>query len=299
MRRAPFPLLVVAATLTLLTSCGKAPTPADAAKTFFDQVAAGQAAEAYANSAFSFRAQQSETFFTSTLKELGLTSIVSAKYGAPEMEDARTAKVRADFTTQDGKTVPLVVTLSHEDGTWRVFALKSPRDLRTGLVENRFSVVGRLPDFVDAVDRQPAPDEAAVKALVLDALLRFNAAVQEKSFLEFFEKTSLAWQDQLVTGEVLPGTPRTMRKALTEVQKEIGASKLQRAFQPFIDQQINLAAIKDIEPKFDGPARVTTDGLLVVSGEFPSKPYRVLFHLKFMYELPKWKVFGLDVTMRP
>jgi hypothetical protein len=299
MRRAPFPLLVVIAAVMLLASCGKAPTPVDAAKSFFDQVAAGHAAEAYASSAFSFRAQQSQTFFTSTLKELGLTAIASAKYGAPENEDARTAKVRADFTTQDGKTVPLVVTLSHEDGAWRVFALKSPRDTRTGIVENRFSVVGRAPDFVEAIDRQPAPDEAAVKALVVDSLLRFNAAVQEKSFVEFFEKCSLAWQDQLVTGEVLPGTPRTMKKALTDVQKEIGASKLQRAFQPFIDQQIDLSAVKAVEPKFDAPARVTTDGLLVVSGEFPTKPYRVIFSLKFMYELPKWKVFGLDVTMRP
>jgi len=90
-----------------------------------------------------------------------------------------------------------------------------------------------------------------------------------------------------------------MKKALTDVQKEIGASKLQRAFQPFIDQQIDLSAIKMLEPKFDAPARVNTDGLLFVSGEFPSKPYRVIFSLKFMYELPKWKVFGLDVTMRP
>jgi hypothetical protein len=195
--------------------------------------------------------------------------------------------------------VPLVVTLIQEDGAWRVFALKSPRDPQTGLVQNRFSIVGRGPEFVEPIDRQPVPDEAAVKALVLEALLRFNAAVQEKSFLGFFEKCSLAWQDQLVTGEVLPGTPRTMRRALTDAQKEIGAAKLQRAFQPFIDQQIDLSAIEKIEPTFDAPARVTTDGLLVVSGEFPTKPYRVIFGLKFMYELPKWKVFGLDVTLRP
>lgn len=298
MRRAPFPLLVVAAALMLFASCGKAPTPADAAKAFFDQIADGRAAEAYTASAFSFRAQQSETFFTSTLKELGLLAIASAKYGAAEMEDARTAKVRADFTTKDGKTVPLIVTLSREDGAWRVFALKSPRDIYTGLVENRFSVVGRLPDFVDPVERQPAPDEAAVKALVLDTLLRFNTAVHDKSFVEFFQKCSLAWQDQLVTGEVLPGPPRTARKALSDVQVEIGSSKLQRAFQPFIDQGIDLSAIKTLDPKFDAPARVTTDGLLVVSGEYPSKPYRVIFSLKYMYELPKWKVFGLDVTMK-
>jgi hypothetical protein len=294
-----FGVIPFIAAAVLLASCGHAPTPSEAAKTFFDQITAGRTEEAYASAAFGFRAQQSRAFFASMLKELGLTAVASVRYEALDAPDARTAKVRAQITTQTGREVPLVVTLIQEDGAWRVFALKSPRDPQTGLVQNRFSIVGRGPEFVEPIDRQPAPDEATVKALVLETLLRFNAAVQEKSFLGFFEKCSLAWQDQLVTGEVLPGTPRTMRRALTDTQKEIGAAKLQRAFQPFIDQQIDLSAIAKIEPTFDAPARVTTDGLLVVSGEFPTKPYRVIFGLKFMYELPKWKVFGLDVTLRP
>jgi hypothetical protein len=292
-------ILPFTAAAVLLASCGKKPGPAEVARAFFDQIAAGQIDAAYAEAAFGFRAQQSPAFFASMLKELGLTAIASAQYEVLGSDDRRTAKIRADLTTRDGRAVPLIATLTHEDGRWRIFALKSPHDTQTGLVQNRFSIVGRGPDFVEPIDRQPVPDEAAVKALVLETLLRFNAAVQEKSFLGFFEKCSLAWQDQLVTGEVLPGTPRTMRRALTDTQKEIGAAKLQRAFQPFIDQQIDLSGIQQTEPRFDAPARVTTDGLLVVGGEFPTKPYRVIFALKFMYELPKWKVFGLDVTMRP
>ena len=101
-----------------------------------------------------------------------------------------------------------------------------------------------------------------------------------------------------MTGEFKPGTPMTMRVALTGREKEIGASRLHRAFQPFIDKEVDLSGVTTRKPIFDGPPQVTTDGLMVVTGHYPTEPYRVAFSMKFMYELPKWKLFGLDVSLR-
>ena len=101
----------------------------------------------------------------------------------------------------------------------------------------------------------------------------------------------------MVTGEVSPN-PSTLRRVLSERQKEIGASRLQHAFQPFIEKDVRLDMIKEMEPVIDGPAQVSTDGLLLVSGQYPTQPYRMFFSLKFYSELPKWKLFGIDVSLR-
>ena len=281
-----------------LGGCGREETPQDAAKSFFDLVKSGHAAAAYDTATFAFKAQQSPQFFTAALKETGLDAIASASFDAPEMkEEGRTARVKATFDTKAKGKVVMNVTLTQESGDWRVFALTSPKNAETGIVQNRFSVVGRSPDFVEPVNRQPAPDAQTVKTLIRDELLRFSDAVKEKNFLDFFEKCSLAWQDQLVTGEVSPN-PGALRRVLTERQKEIGAGRLQHAFQPFIDKEVSLESIKDKEPILDGPAQVSTDGLLLVSGYFDTEPYKVFFALKFQYELPKWKLFGIDVTLK-
>ena len=296
MRRA---ILMGAVTLIALglCGCGTKETPQDSAKAFFDLVKSGGAASAYENAAFAFKAQQSEKFFEAALKETGLDSFTTASYAAPEIKDGgRTAKVKATFETKQKRNVLMNVTLTQESGKWRVFSLTSP-GIDGGRAQNHFSIVGRGPDFVEPINRQSPPDTETVKSLVRESLVRFGDAVKQKNFMEFFEECSLAWQDQLVTGEVSLN-PVTLRRVLTERQKEIGASRLEHAFHPFIEKEVNLDNIKDKEPILDGPPQVSTDGLLLVSGSYATEPYRVFFALKFQYELPKWKLFGIDVSLR-
>jgi hypothetical protein len=273
--------------------------PTAATKAFFEKVKAGKTEEAYNSSAFGFQAQQSRKFFESALAETGLNKIESVEYQTPEFEDeGRTAKIQAEFAITGGAKVPQVITLTRESSGWKVFAIKSPRDAATGIVQNRFSMLGRAPDFVAAVDRQPTPDEASMKTLVTETLLRFDQAVKERNFVPFFVKCSLAWQDQLVSGEYKPGIPRTMRVELTDMDRETGASRLHRAFQPFMDKDVDLSGVAKKEPIFTSEPMVSTDGLLIAAGYYNTEPYKVIFSMKFMYELPKWKLFGLDVSLR-
>ena len=264
--------VALAILLAGLAGCGKKAGPDVAVKAFFDDLAAGRTKEAYEGAAFGFQALQSLKRFETTVKEMGLGNLASAAWSAPEV-DGRGAKVRGDLVTKAGAKFALVVTLNDESGGWRVYALKSPRDVETGLMENRFSAVGKAPDFVDPVNRQPPPDEATVKQLTLETMMLFNEAVRRKSFADFYTRTARGWQKQL-----------------TE-------QRLQRAFQPFIDGQLDLSAIRNAVPVLDAPAQVSTEGLLLVSGYFPLKPYRVVFALKFMYELPRWRLFGIDVSL--
>ncbi|MEP6670390.1 MAG: hypothetical protein ABJF10_14615 [Chthoniobacter sp.] len=264
-------LLLLLAICLPLGGCTKKVDPLTAAQHFFEQIAAGRAEDAYHSAAFGFQAQRSAVVFATAAKDMGLTDYVGGEWGKPERE-GNTVTIRVKLQTKSGKPIPLIVTLVRQAGEWRVFSLRSPPDKDTGISENRFSLVGKTPSFVDAVTK-PMPPENEVRQLVRENLLRFNEAIESKSFDAFYEAVSVHWQDQLTKGQ------------------------LQRAFQPFIDQKISLAGIANATPVFDEPSAVNSDGLLTVTGHYDTQPYRVQFAMKFFYELPAWKLFGLDVNL--
>lgn len=256
----------------LLGGCAPKSDPLAAAEQFFQQIAAGKTQEAYASAAFGFQAQQSEKVFAQTLKEMGLEDFASADWGAPELT-GREARIPVTVQTKGGQALPIVVTLVEEAHTWRVYALRTPKGNSAIRSDNRFSLVGKGAAFTDALSR-PVPDEAESKALASETVLLFNAAIQQKSFAEFYERVSLAWQTQLTQGQ------------------------LQRAFQPFIDKEVDLSGIHNVKPILDPPPSINTEGLLLISGHYPTSPYKVFFALKFVYELPRWKLFGIDVNLQ-
>ena len=267
----PLLRLFLLTALLSLGSCSKPVDPQAAAQKFFEQVAAGQADAAYQSTAFGFKAQRSSAVFAAAAKDMGLTDYAGAEWDKPE-RDGRTTTIRANIKTTRGAAIPLIVTLLKESGTWRVFSLRSPPSGETGVSENRFSLVGKAPAFADAVTK-PVPPENEIRQLVRENLLHFNEAIASQSFDAFYESVSVHWQDQLTKGQ------------------------LQRAFQPFIDKKINLAGISQANPVFDTPPAVNSEGLLIVAGHYETDPYRVRFAMRFFYELPNWKLFGLDVDL--
>lgn len=281
-----------------LGGCGASKTPSESVRAFFEQIAAGQTAEAFESATPGFREQQTLSFFQTTLHELGLDTIESSRFDSPEYKDEHSiAKIEGTFTTKRKTTVSLVITLMQFDGAWRVLSMKTPRDRSTGNITNYFTMIGRDVHFIDPTQHYALPTEAMAKEMTHDSLVGFNRAVQSKSFLEFFQQCSLRWQDQLATGEPSVVMAGTSRKPLTERQKELGAGRLLHAFQAFIDQQIDIGGLDGLQPVFDRAPWVNSDGLLVLSGYYPTKPVRVVFNLRYTFELPQWKLFGLDVSL--
>ena len=263
--------LLLIATLGL-GGCEKPKDPADAARGFFELIAAGKAEEAYQSSSFAFRAQRSLKAFETHIKEHQLSRFVTARWEEPTFE-GRTARLRGEIVTNAGKSTELLITLNQESGDWRIYSIRTPRDQQTGTAANLFGSIGKTSEFTEAVDR-PLPDADEVRAMTLETLLEFNDAVQQKSFKDFHRYVSKAWQKQLTVGQ------------------------LNRAFQPFIDNGVNFAGIKDLTPIYDSEPYVTSEGLLSISGHYPTTPYRVIFSLRYIYELPKWRLFGIDMTLR-
>ena len=262
-------LLLVA---LLASGCGKKPDASSAANTFLEQVKNGQFEAAYAEASFAFQTRQTLAAFEANATEIGLPGLRSVEVGAPAMED-ELVKMEVQVTNRLGATFPLIVTMQEQRGAWRIYSLKFPRSPETGLAENRFSIVGKGASFGGGT-AQPPPDESAVRKLLAETMGDFDRAIKDQSFDEFHSKVSATWKQQL--------TSKT----------------LQRAFQPFIDKGVDMSGFADVVPVFDAPPYTSGEGLLLVSGHYPTEPYKILFSMKYIYELPEWKLFGIDVNLQ-
>jgi hypothetical protein len=263
--------LFLFAIVAALSGCSKRLDPLTSAQQFFTQVGSGQTDAAYQSAAFGFQSQRTPATFAAAARDMGLTDYAAGEWGPPD-RDGRTVKIRVNVRTRAGTQFPLIVTLLDEAGAWRVYSLRSPPSEKTGISENRFSLVGKVPNITDEVVK-PMPTEQEIRRLVRANLLRFNQAIASQSFDAFYDSVSAKWQEALTKGQ------------------------LQREFQPFIDNKIDLSAADKTEPVLDPPPVINSEGLLVVSGQFPMPSYRAVFNMKFYYELPEWKLFGLDVAI--
>jgi hypothetical protein len=118
------------------------------------------------------------------------------------------------------------------------------------------------------------PTDKELRKLALDSLLLFNVALQTKDFADFYDKSAKLWQ------------------------KETSPKELREIFRPFIAKEINIAPIAKLEPAFEETPAVNEDGFLVLKGSYPTKPNRVFFELKYVYEDESWKVVGINVQLK-
>ncbi len=276
------PALVLRLLLCALLACAAACARKDAppataqaaAQLFFDQIRRGELAPAFESTGFAFKEQQNLKFFGERVREYELQDSAVALTPLPvEPADAKTAKFNVEVTLKNGQKYPLVLTMERDKETWRVFSLREPRNPNTGIGRNRFSIVG-APVAMNYAVNMKVPDDATVRRLVHNSMILFSDAIQTESFWEFYENASMAWQ------------------------KELTEQKLANAFHSFIERKVNMSGILDLQPKFDVPPEIGTDGFLVVTGHYATKPYEVHFTLRYIYELPEWKLLGLNCHLK-
>jgi hypothetical protein len=120
------------------------------------------------------------------------------------------------------------------------------------------------------------PPDKELKTLVLDNLIAFNKAVQDKSFARFHQERLSA-----------------------EMQKQFPLEKFTDTFREFIDKGYDISNIIESEPVFETPPEIDSDGALLLQGQYPTKPTKVSFRLRLIQESGTWKVIGIDVKAVP
>lgn len=255
-----------------LAGCGwfSKSDPVESANAFFTLLGKGNASAAYSSASFAFQALQTLRGFESTSKELGLLDMQSINWTRCVVKSGE-AKLDGEITKRDGTRVVIAVTLIKESGRWKLYSLRTPAGTEDGTTQNRFSLVGK-PAAFNQVFKQSLPAESQIKMLVVETLVKFNAAIQKKNFDDFYKYISFAWQTQITQ------------------------NRMERAFKGFMDMGLDIAPGQNPGITFDEPPMIDNEGLLAVNGRYAVPPYTVTFRLTYSYELPKWRLYGIDVN---
>ena len=268
-----FPIAL--AILFLLSACHVSrhlPGPRSAANDFLQKIGEGRFQAAYESTAFAFQAQTNFRSFQAIARDLGMNGgTISCKWVSDERKE-RDVKLAGELVSANGTIVPVRLTLIQERNTWRVFALRTPSPIGNG-EENRFSLLGKGDAFNNSANHE-VPSPKVLQDLTQSHLLLFNAAAQKNNFDSFYNKVSLAWQNRLTT------------------------KQLKDAFRPFIDSKADISNIKSLQPVFDQPPEVNSEGILTLAGHYETQPYRTLFALQFTFEFPYWKLYGIKVQIQ-
>lgn len=119
----------------------------------------------------------------------------------------------------------------------------------------------------------PTLEESA--ALVKATTQEFALAVNNKDFTDFHKNLAV------------------------EFQEELSPEQFAEVFAVFIEQEIDLTVLEDLEPVFTADPGVAADGMLHLEGYFPSEPSRTHFSYNYVYRDDGWKLLGLDVNIKP
>jgi len=87
--------------------------------------------------------------------------------------------------------------------------------------------------------------------------------------------------------------------AAPSFQQENNASRLAESFAGFRENRIDISAIVVLEPRLVKPAGIDGQGLLRVTGYFPSRPLRLSFNVAYQAVEGRWRFAALAVDARP
>ena len=118
------------------------------------------------------------------------------------------------------------------------------------------------------------PPDDRLKNMASDAVYRLGLAINKSDFKDFHKSLSALFRSQT------------------------SPEALQNAFQSFIDQGIDLTVLKETGPVFNESPFFNDDGILILKGYFPAEPPVTYFETKFIFEHPRWELFGINISVR-
>jgi hypothetical protein len=262
--------------LLFLAACTSHPKndPTEAANTFFQLLNAGKTDDAYKSASFSFQASQSLDGFEQTVHELGLDDYSAITWTHRDVAE-KEASLEGEITKKNDAKVPVAVSLVNEAGKWKLFTLRTSGKGDASPTENHFTMIGRGSDANDIYSQRKIPPKPELIALARSVLLKLNDGIKKKDFTDFYESVSNTWRNQM----------------------GLSKSRIERTYQPFIDAGVTMDDVAKVDPIFTDPPLINSSGLLVLNGVFPTSPNRVRFKIELTYEMPEWKLFGIDVAL--
>ncbi len=79
-------------------------------------------------------------------------------------------------------------------------------------------------------------------------------------------------------------------------KKQVTPEKLAEIFQGLTDTKQRLNKVQGVDPVFEPDPEISSNGLLVTSGYYPTTPYRIRFGIKYYNDGGPWRPFGFSVN---
>ncbi len=118
------------------------------------------------------------------------------------------------------------------------------------------------------------PSKSAQIALVKQSMHDFVVSVGRKDMEHFRSTVSQLWQKQHST------------------------EQLNQAFKSIIDSDANWVVLDNFEPVMAAESTIDKDGVLVLTGYYPTKPAQVYFKQKYINEGSSWKLLGFNINVK-
>ncbi len=286
------PRLIALVFALLVAGCGgKRLTPAQVSEQFFAKCGEGKYSEVYESTTIPFRVEKTAKYFEARVRDLRFDQTKSVEWQEPVVKDD-VAQRWGDITFKDDGKMTIIVTMHHVAGDWRVHGItyvegKARDDLFAPRARTKDTVNSTGTAFSEPVTRE-IPTERLLRKMVEKSFLDFGAAIRAKDFSEFLETVSDRWKYR---GQ----SRKELDEDFANEANRITVPKLNSAFRNFIDSGVDMSDIPKAEMKLSEPARINSDGVLLVNGEFSTAPIPTTFKFEYYFEGGRWKLFGISI----
>ena len=118
------------------------------------------------------------------------------------------------------------------------------------------------------------PTENEQIELVSRTMNVFAVSVNEKSMQKFYDHISSLWK------------------------KQLSVKKLDEAYGKLFGAGVDLTVLSQGSPRFSSEAVIDENGVLVLIGHYPTRPTRVSFKQRYIYDGLGWRLLGFSINFR-
>ncbi len=230
----------------------------DSADEFFNEIKNHNHKAAYEMTSIEFQTTTNFDEFEDFLSHSNIVNYKSSSWSARSVENS-IGRLEGSILTEEKGEIPIKLTFVKENDRWKILSINKEF---AGIIKTDKKISKEIP-----------PDSILIR-LSNQSIIELGKSINKRDFEDFYLSIAKFWQ--------------------LRTNKE----ELMKAFQSFIDNNINLVGISGVDPVISEKPSFNKDDFLLISGYYPTEPAMVYFHLKFTYEHPEWKLVGIKVNLK-
>ena len=277
-----FIALIVVAVFTMTSGL------VDSADAFFAAVKQKDMATARTYLAEDFKKSTDEKALNQFLAGSTLLNFKESSWSNREINNGR-GTLEGEIVTESGGVVPIKLSFVKENDEWKIYAIqKTVAGLQTDTANTEqpkpqattVAEPSKPIETANPIEPQPTPtvsadslpDATTQTAMVKQAMSDFLASVKVKDMTHFHSTLSQLWQDQYTV------------------------EKLNEAYKPITDNKADWSVLNSVTPSVS--ANKDNDGVLTLTGTYPTKPSRVDYEQSYIYENGAWKLISFSIEAK-